>query len=72
MYKYNRKNKDLGNWKDFVKQEVSKGIRNVRKKQFSKTSNILSNENVKTFLNNFQKQFVSVSIGKAANNFFCL
>ena len=38
-------------WKDFIKQEVSKRIRNLRENNyFYKTSKILNNENVKTFL----------------------
>ena len=44
--------------------------KNFRKKSyFSKTTKILKNENVKTFLHNFQKQNVVVPIDKPANNF---
>ena len=33
------------------------------------TSKILNNENVKTFIHNFQKRFIIVPIEKEANNF---
>ena len=42
------KNDDLNDWKEFVTQEVSKRIRNLRKNSyFYKTSKILNNEIVK-------------------------
>ena len=51
-------------------KELSRRIRNLRKNNyFYKTSKILNNENVKTFLHNFQKQFVIVPIDKAATTF---
>ena len=42
---------------------------NEKNSCFNKTSKVLNNENVKTFVNNFHKQFVIVSIDKAANNY---
>ena len=53
-----------------VKQEVSRTIKNLkRNSSFHKIFKILNNKNVKTFLHNFQKQIIFVSIHKAATNF---
>ena len=41
-----------------------------KKKKNAGTSIILENENVKTFLYNFQKQLVIVPTDKTANNFY--
>ena len=52
--KYKFRDNDLNVWKDFAKPKVSKRRRNTRKNSyFYKKSNILNNENIKTF-HNFQ------------------
>ena len=66
---YKLRDNDLNDWKHFIKQEVSKRLKNIRKTvNFYKVSKLLHNENVKTFLYNFQKQFVIVPMNKAAKN----
>ena len=56
------RNNDLNEWKDFVKQDVSKRIKNLRKtvtyirrKNLNKPSNL---QNSQTFLHNFQNNLL--------------
>ena len=68
--KYKLSDNSLDNWKNYIEQQVKEKIKFLKSNNyFYKTSKVLNDTEVKSYLQEFKNNFVIVPVDKAANNF---